>query len=687
MRRRAAGLLCLLAAVGPSCGKVPLVAVNAQFLVADAAWFAEEHTLFLFHQVEAEQGLGDPSVIEITYTTDSERVDWTPLSDLTMVHTHLPIDCGTHSLCGSASIEVPEEPRDVGIRLRYHRDGELALEPQIAFNVVGPGPPHTRRSLLVYGVFNETNDQIQWRARHQFPTVRNEQASELGLRRDFWVADPVVADNLTGFSTNPYGYGFDCPLPQVPGLEQAEVFTDTRAVFHPDPLPAHAGPSPYVCGQATVTDAIGTFTTGAIAQKNPEVRPAFPLLRSTLRDATPLPFFLGPCDREISEEHEAMQRQRLQLGDTPTTCTDRWDSPTFVDELTVLFRDAAEAARPAGNDMVLTIAVHQDEAGVADVVEQALARLLPNERHRSSPRLAGAFVLDSTIRGLSREELEPVTLWCPSTLPIDDLPDVSSRSCAILPDNFDLQLGPLSVATLPILPSRDQYLDYIDTYSVNRAGEVNDLAYRTPEFPTTADHVDLGEFGVVTFLNGEQINATPSDAFSYCESDELQPFVFRTDLLQDPRVLDILGEDCTDAGLPPEVCGAAAFGLLPLEFLPDWHDAFGETTYELGVFWEFPFLLQMEYQVAQAGALTAFGFSVPFGVNETAEAFYGAETWSADSFDLSELLTQCDRFCDHPTFDGAGVYHVTDPFDVTYRRTCYLPDYPQPGDGGFPLDP
>ena len=54
---------------------------------------------------------------------------------------------------------------------------------------------------------------------------------------------------------------------------------------------------------------------------------------------------------------------------------------------------------------------------------------------------------------------------------------------------------------------------------------------------------------------------------------------------------------------------------------------------------------------------------------------------------LENLLTQCRRFCDHPTFDSAGVYHVTDPFRTTYAQACYLPDYPALGDSGFPSDP
>ncbi len=663
----------LLAALAGGC-KAPLFDMGARFDLADTSWFAEEQTLFVFYELAAEQGLNEQSVIEITYTTDDERLPWTALADLPNVHTHVPVDCGPNRRCGSASLSVPLEPRDVELRFRYHRDGELALDAATTFNVVSEGPPYTHRSLIPYGVFDETNQLIQWRARHQFPTIRNDQATALGLRRQFMVRDPAFGTERLATATNPYGYGVTCPDTFV-ALGFGDLETEDRAVFSPDRLPLGASDASTVCADVFVTDATGTFAAGAIAQKNPEVRPAFPVLRSPIRDAAPLRFFLGPCDRTISEEHEAMQRQRLQLEGVPTTCIDDWDQPGFVADLVVQFRDAVEAARPAGRDMVLVIALNQDERGAAAAVEEALALVVPPERHRTTPRLAGAFVLDSDIRGMSDPSLSAVTLWCPSTMFGSD---VSASSCAILPVNLNLELGPFTLGTLPILPPRDQYLTFIDTYSVRQAGEVTSLAFRVPEFAATTDHIDLGDFGVVTFLNQELISAAPDDAFSYCTQETADRAVFQSEVLRgDPGL-------CEYAGFPPEYCEAH---LMPLELLPDWHRVFGESDYGLGIFWEFPFLMNMDYEVFLAGSVTAFGFSVPFGVASSAEANYGSELWASDEYVLRDALTQCDRFCDHPTFDSAGVYHVTDPFVTTYAHNCYLPEYPTPGDSGFPLDP
>ncbi len=671
-----------------ACNKVPIHNVAAGFVLADASWFAEEETLFAFYEVTAEQGLGDPSVIEITYATDDERVDWTALSDLPAVHTHEPVDCGVTSLCGSYSLHVEKEPREVALRLRYHRDGEMALDADTVFNVVGLGDPWSHRSYLAYGVFDATNQRVQWRGRHRFPTLHNEQATELGLRRSLVVADATYGWDDLAPPDNPYGYGVDCPGDFEPaGL--AEVETMERAVFAEADLPLAASDASTVCARATVTDATGTFTTGAIARKNPEVRPAFPELRSPIHDATLLPFFLEPCDRVISAEHEEMQRQRLQLDGVRSYCTDDWDTPGFADALAAAFSDAVEAARPAGEDMILVIGLHQDEDGVADVLQDALAQVVPEERLQPSPRLAGAFVFDSDGEGLTSAALEPSTLWCPSTVsPTDtDLPTAANLTCAIAPDNPDVVLGPFSFGALPILTSREHYLDFIDTYSKAQAGEVTSVSIRTPEFATTADHVDIGEFGVATFLNDELVTAEADEAFSHCVSDQPYLFVFRSEIMQSDAFAALLARNCRDGTFSEEFCSLAGLGLLPIEMLPDWHGAFPESSYELGLYWDFPFLLHLEYETQAAGSVTAFGLSVPFGFAGTGESYLASAMWTTDRFPLGDALTQCTRFCDHPTFDSAGVYQVSALFRSAYAHSCYLPEYPALGDSGFPLDP
>jgi hypothetical protein len=191
---------------------------------------------------------------------------------------------------------------------------------------------------------------------------------------------------------------------------------------------------------------------------------------------------------------------------------------------------------------------------------------------------------------------------------------------------------------------------------------MRELLFLAPERTPISQNVEIGDFGVATFFNNEILTAAPGDAFSYCRSEDprVSAVVFRTELTPDP---------------------------LPLELLPEAHEAVPQSSYELGLLWDFPFLLRLQYEVVIAGAASAFSLTVPFGITTSDEAYYGTELWQGGEFPLSNTLLQCTRFCDHPTFDSAGVYNVGTSFRGSFRKQCYRPRYPVPSDGGFPLDP
>ncbi|MBI5543500.1 MAG: hypothetical protein HY901_06395 [Deltaproteobacteria bacterium] len=656
---------CVLLA---ACSKVPIVDIQAGFALADATWFAEEETLFVFYRVEAQQGLGPESQIELSYSTDEVAQTWTSLSEVTPVHTHLPVDCGPNTLCGGQSLHVPLQPRNVALRLRYHREGEMILDAPLTFNVVGPGPAYSNRSLLVYGVFEQANARIQWRARHQFPALRNEEVQGLGLRRTFRVEGPRYGELGPSPAENPYGYAFaeHCPEAMPPVTDAAPLETLDRAVFDVRDLPLSASSFADVCAESTVTDAKGTFQAPAVARKNPEVRPAFPSLHSPIRANTPIQFLLRPCQRTISEQHLAMQQQRLLLEGATEICIDDWRGEGFVGRLASAFDTRIDEVRAQGVDAVLVVALHHDDTTgeLADRLEQALEQVLPFERDKSSPRVSGAFVLDSLGYAMERPQLKSLVLWCPArTEPdLDEVPSTSQAACPLLPDMPDLALGPFRFSNLPILPSRPQYLRFIQKYSEGQAGSVQALTFSAPERTPLSDNVPLGEYGVATFFNNEVINAAPTDAFSYCVTEDPRPaaVVFRTATSPEPQ---------------------------QLMALPMVQAATPQPAYSLGLAWDFPFLSRMDYEVTLAGAVTAFSLTVPFGVSASNQAYYGAELWKAGELSLQDTLLQCTRFCDQPTFDSAGVYNVAALFRQSYAIQCYRPRYPTLSDGGFPLDP
>ncbi len=663
------GPLVCAALVVSACQKVPLVDINARFILADAAWFEEEETLFIFYNVTAEQGLGPESQLEVTWRTDDAELPWTSTANLPPVHTHLSVLCGPNTMCGSTSLKVPKLPV-VGLRLRYHRNGAQTLVAPVTFNHIGKGPAHSHRSLVVYGVFEEKNETVQWRARHQFPTLRNQEVEEKGLRRRFRIAEPRYGD-VVALPANSYGYGLasNCPAAMTP-LPWAPLETLRRAVFDTNKLPLAASTALAVCAQSVVTDAKGQFETVAIARKNPDVRAAFPSLRSPIRSNTELGFVMRPCRREISNGHLSMQVQRLLLSGAPEICIDDFKDPTFPNTLAARLRTAIEAERAKGKDMVLALAVHHDdtknELGAA--IEKALELILPFERNKSSPRVSGAFVFDSAKYKIVSPALRALVLWCPASIDepdLDKIPDTSSFECPLVPLQDDLKLGPFRFNSLPILPSRAQYLTFIAKYSESQTGQVTKLTFLAPERTPTSQNTQIGDFGVATFFNNETFSAAPTDAFSFCPSADpetqrrLQAMIARGQLAPIP---------------------------FPISTLPDVHERAPATSYEVGLFWDFPFLLQMDYTATVGAAATAFSVTVPFGISTQASKPYANELWKSGEFALGTSLLQCTRFCDHPTFKGQ-VYEVAAPFRQTYKSGCYTPIFPVPTDGDFPLDP
>lgn len=657
--------------VTASC-KVPITDIQASFSLADATWFEEEQTLFFFYRAQAQQGIGEDTSIEVTWTTDDHFQDWTELSTLPQVHTHLPVDCGPNGMCGSGSVKVDKVPRFVNIRLRYHRQGALFLQPAPVFNVVGIGPSHTNRSLLVYGVFDQTNTRVQWRARNNFPTLRNEEVTGLGLRRLFRVLDPAAGE-VTLPMDNPYGYAFDAACPAgLQALGWTEATTNERATFAIETLPLSASTAPALCARSIVTDALGTFERPAIARKNPETRPAFPLLRSPIKDNRSIGFVLRPCNKDISRQHLDMQIQRLQLSGAPEICIDDIAAPGFATQLAGRFRTRIDTERMQGQDMVLVIALHHDdETGpTRGVVEEALEAVLPSERDKTSPRVSGAFVFDSYAYKLTRAPNKRVVLWCPGKLPpmvptddLDLIPQQAQRDCPLLPDLPDIIIGPFSFGTIPILPTRAQYTTFVSKYSEAQAGSVTKLQFRAPERTPVSQNIPVGEFGVATFFNHESFPAAPTDAFSFCAGGEpwTNLVVFRVPIA-------------------PEMPG-------PLQVQPEVHEMFPQPRYELGLGWDFPFLTRLEYQVTLAGSASAFSVTVPFGVSGQNMQYFGQQLWQTGEFKTDKLLTQCTRFCDNPTFDSAGVYNVQTTFRDGFKMACYTPAFPALDSGGFPVDP
>lgn len=698
--RRGWGVLFWFAFVSSGClQKVPVRDVGAEFSIADAAWFEEEETLFFFYRVEAKQGLNETSRIEIAFDTDDSQIPFTPLHDFAPVHEHLPVDCEWNFRCGSWSLQLSQPPRNVRMRLRYHKDGDTFLDSPLAYFRVDAGDDHLQRSAILYGVFDEENVRVQWRLRHQFPSLRNEEVEALGLRRRFRIFDvgygmldvygrPVRVlgnaenrvDRPTFFADNPYGYGWlgTCPT-AFTAIPVAEMETSARAVFQADPFPLSASSFPFACATGEVTDARGTYTTSAWAQKNPEVESAFSLMRTPVRRLHEVRYYIDFCLEEDDTGHREMQQQRLLMQPQQVFCIDDEGPDTLQQRFMVEFRRRIESERTIGEDLVFYLGLHRgpNSDWVAISLEKALAEIFQVELNRSTPRLAGAFVFDSEAFFITEPAVEFTTLWCPSFPEFDLLdglltgtPRTCSTSLVELPD-FTIQN--VSFSSLPILPSRENYDAFAEKYGTAYLGSVKSLSSKSPLRTAESENVPVGPFEMATYFDDERISAGANASFSYCETENSLGWnlVFRSALDGSTR---------------------------PLAAIADWHAATPEAVYGLGLLWDSTFYLELKYgtfAVAQPEQQNTtvldqeleLKVTLPLGPEVPGVLYPFGDQWTAQEFDLRDVLLRCTRFCDHPTFDSLGIYQVRQTFRRTYPNACYAPTFPAIWEGGFPLDP
>jgi hypothetical protein len=369
-----------------------------------------------------------------------------------------------------------------------------------------------------------------------------------------------------------------------------------------------------------------------------------------------------------------MQKQRMLFSSAQEICIDGLNSTQIGNELNARISSAVSEQRKQGQDMIVVLALQQENMGTADFqsIQGALEATIDAEQDKSSPRLTGAFVFDSDENARLSGTIENKVLWCPARAP-DPVPpnaprpkpNESQKHCEVQTSQTTLAtLGPFSLGTIPILPTREAYLDFLNSYSKEQAGSMKDLTFLAPSQTPETQVVKL-EKGKkkATFRNGEIFSARPEHAFSYCapkgQNDNL---VFRYSPTDQPR---------------------------PLSSLAISHLAAPSPSYELGLSWSFPFLTRLTYETSLAGKATAFGASIPFGINNSSESFYGEQNWLKQTYDLSKTLVQCEENCNFPAFDSAGVYNVRKAWKELYTSICHEPLFPQgaPGQESDPYDP
>jgi hypothetical protein len=652
------------------CSKVPLIRMYPQVQFAQGAWFKSESTLFLFYEVSGQDGFNARSRVEYRYWSDEGDSGWIPTLQNTNVHKHEAVDCGTYALCGSISQKVSKTPSQVKLRLRYHPEGETDFVFEPSVSLIQSDLPYAGLSYLVYGVFNSLNTRVQWRGRHNFPNIRNLEAEKYGLRRYFKVeketygnlaSDLVRGENHYGFGLLPSCSGTFSPW----GVDGVESHGPRGVMSLATWVPTGAADGAS-CAIATTTSAVGNHVHSALAQKNPEVAPAYGTLRTPIKETDQVKVVLSPCQSSPSKKHFKMQVQRILAQETIDICL---DDERLEARLDAFFQQKLQERTPE-KDKVFSVVFHREDSdqNSVDALVNSLKRNFQPEQSKSTPRSVGVFVYDSGALVRVPNELTSMVLWCPAKAFDDkEIPNNSQRACPVLPVS-SASLGSLSFGNLDILPGRKEYEDFIKKYGETNSGKMTKFQTLAPQNTAQTKVIpfrfqDELPLGVASFFDQEVVSVEENQYFSYCPSSTFQ--------------ISLLYKNALTNQIP-----------VPLEALSTAHLLSPQPLYDLGIYWDYPFLLSIKFDSPLALDIGGSSAIVPFGIPNSNRRNYGVN-WLQEGFEVGDKLKLCKRFCTHPPFDSAGVYNVQTQWHNSYVRSCYQPKFPEgfPGEKSNPYDP
>ncbi len=701
--------ILILLSLGMGCSKVGLIKLEPSLALGQAYWFEEEKTLFVFYRVTREEPFDDLGRVEVNFegNGDGRKTypgEWDDVSSLATpeaqvtdsvdpetfwhnavgfksLHTHLPVDCGTHERCGSLSVNLAHAPDSVKLRYRFHADGIANTTWELPnIQVSGRFFPH---SFFVYGVFDQSNRFTRWQGQHAFPSLSHQEAVALGLRRWFEV-DRVawgVAEKNDPFPhMSLFGSAEDCSGLTALGDEASVHSDDGSARWSKIPLPTAAFDTPEVCSIARFSDGTGKprqFT--AFARKNPIVSPVKTILNSHSHETQIIRVKLTLCHGAKDQAFEDFQAARLLFtGGEPTICL---DEPNTFDRY-FLANQLYKIIKPytTGEPMSLSLVMPmlhretRDRALLHDEVQAGLAIT-----RAELPEIAAVLVYDSVVKTTINPELLTKVVWCPIFLG----PSVP-QACRALPDKA--QLGPINIKLSPLLPTLEGFHGLSDeqrsgseitqltirapAQSQNLAFELMDRpdANPPPEFPEDPEKIQEKLPHLFSYSTNDGLAVNADQALSYCADGD--PY-------------GLLGFKPQYEGINPDQAVSAS----PLMGIGFAHNTAGlDALYHLGIIWQLPFLLELRYKTKIKGGIGSGKFVIPLGFTPRSDELIGDEVWDFESIDVSQALTKCHEFCNHPVFLENGVYAFRNSWRSKQAVSCYRPHIPVNGEGEHGFD-
>ncbi len=659
------------------CEKVPLRDVGQHLQTVNAHWFESEKTAYVFFEADAPPPSSSSAVFELN--AGNETTEFRALSPDWSVHEHQIVRCGDH-VCGSFSFKSAEAPKEIILRLRYHASSPLETHMATGVQTHPNDGTSQAYSALVYGVFSGQNDRAQLRIESNFGDPNSSDVAKYGMTRRFESVDEVSSDFTTDDESrlqirtlSPFLYPADICALKLNSHHGGRRGPVTRvqgnrawSSLSYDKHDTNAGS----CFQVNTLDHNGSVLVSqfAVARKNP-VLTQTPLKISTpLHASIKVPIVVNICGDSSGNPSPLSAPQYLDyqkhiLGFDQATvdaCFQLGQESIFSANLQTLLLQKLEAARAAaagsGGDLFFTVILNHRLGAEFDfmqsIVQSRLNDIIFAEAGKISPRLVGAFVYDSNENFSPKATGNPALIWCPRVRQKSEKDNLQDGGVNCITDHsggIDLTLLS-AVAPMGPFPNLTSFETYVAKWGTG--GLLKQVEFKIRSVPAGASTVQDSE-NQVTYFDSVRLSILPGHGARVCSEND------------DGSTLDSLRFLNSTSTHPYPLTAADADASLRV----------GNQSFRVGIEWEFPFLISVEYREKLSGTILGF---VPFSATGKTNKLLGEPKWNRANWDLGSYFQKCDQFCDHPFFDSAGTYQVSTSWRADRLGNCPITDAPTP---------
>jgi hypothetical protein len=673
--------LSILLITAFSClDKVPFSDNYGYFSTAAAHWFENEGVAYVFFRLsEAPERLpGAQYEMSYQWKNSTGGIESTKLEivDFTAgIHQHHLQACGSHEICGSYSWKVAGPLQSIKFRMRYSDKSEMGLEAYINISNHDATETAFAFSQIPYGIFDAANERFQVRLENNFGTPASAEVRQYGMIRNNRFSNPRLhgeAWTVIKEKIDKVGYAF--PLEScgtVSGTNADSVTSHTEETWLPGDF-TPANDSVGLCYDTDFLDKNSEVLVSAVGfgLRNPVLKSDGDLVvRTPLTRTISIPVVINVCDDDeysadlISRDFLAYQEYILGFpGRVTDVCFSVKNPSAFTKQLEDhlaqrLTEQKQLATTPA--DFMFLVSFNEKLSAeffhFHSTLAEALTKIAAADKDSISPRLVGSLVYGSTAAYKPSQAQIRYLLWCPQDLAreiFDPNNLLASPNCTTLKASSTNILGINFVAPMGPFPSLDNYVEYVKKYSDRGTAKSPNLVLNS--VPSTNNTL-TEKSAQVTYFESEQLTVNAGESVKICYD------------LDKNGILSSLR-------FRPQSLPNATSGLNILQVDALWRGEHPEGVYRIGIVWEVPFWGGVSYDTAISGTIASV---IPFQKSFKQYEALGDRKWMTTSWNLGELLSQCQKYCDHPYFDEGGVYQLRNSWRTASSDSCFQPLIPQ----------